>query len=235
MKYKFLLFLVFFIVYALESEASQKLYKADSLFESKKYTESKVIFNEIIASGKTSPALLLKLAYINEGLGDYVQALFHLNKYYTLTSNKKALDKMRDIAEKNDLVGYEYSDYYFFRNLLFEFKKEVEMSIFTTLLFLTFLSLRKKQSKKSLRILIYTQIMIIFILGILVNDLFENDHAIIKADNAILMSAPSAGAEPIEIIEKGHLIEVLSRHDTWIKILWYDQEVFIKKYKLLFI
>ena len=30
---------------------------------------------------------------------------------------------MRDIAEKNDLVGYEYSDYYFFRNLLFEFKK----------------------------------------------------------------------------------------------------------------
>ena len=116
-------------------------------------------------------------------------------------------------------MGYEYSDYYFFRNLLFEFKKEVEMSIFTTLLFLTFLSFRKKQSKKSLRILIYTQIMIIFILGILVNDLFENDHAIIKADNAILMSAPSAGAEPIEIIEKGHLIEVLSRYDTWIKIL----------------
>ena len=223
------------MVSALDSEASPKLFKADSLFKSKKYTESKEIFNEIIASGKTSPALLLKLAYINEGLGDYVQALFHLNKYYTLTSNKKALDKMRDIAEKNDLVGYEYSDYYFFRNLLFEFKKEVEMSIFTTLLFLTFLSLRKKQSKKSLRILIYTQIMIIFILGILVNDLFENDHAIIKADNAILMSAPSAGAEPIEIIEKGHLIEVLSRHDTWIKILWYDQEVFIKKYKLLFI
>lgn len=223
------------MVSALDSEASPKLFKADSLFKSKKYTESKEIFNEIIASGKTSPALLLKLAYINEGLGDYVQALFHLNKYYTLTSNKKALDKMRDIAEKNDLVGYEYSDYYFFRNLLFEFKKEVEMSIFTTLLFLTFLSLRKKQSKKSLRILIYTQIMIIFILGILVNDLFENDHAIIKADNAILMSAPSAGAEPIEIIEKGHLIEVLSRHDTWIKILWYDQEVFIKKHKLLFI
>lgn len=223
------------MVSALDSEASPKLFKADSLFKSKKYTESKEIFNEIIASGKTSPALLLKLAYINEGLGDYVQALFHLNKYYTLTSNKKALDKMRDIAEKNDLVGYEYSDYYFFRNLLFEFKKEVEMSIFTTLLFLTFLSLRKKQSKKSLRILICTQIMIIFILGILVNDLFENDHAIIKADNAILMSAPSAGAEPIEIIEKGHLIEVLSRHDTWIKILWYDQEVFIKKYKLLFI
>ena len=36
------------------------------------------------------------------------QALFHLNKYYTLTSNEKALDKMRDIAEKNDLLGYEY-------------------------------------------------------------------------------------------------------------------------------
>ena len=235
MKYKFLIFFVFFIVSALDSEASPKLFKADSLFKSKKYTESKEIFNEIIASGKTSPALLLKLAYINEGLGDYVQALFHLNKYYTLTSNEKALDKMRDIAEKNDLLGYEYSDYYFFRNLLFEFKKEVEMSIITTLLLLTFLSFRRKQSKKSLRFFIYTQIVIIFTLGILVNDLFKNDQAIIKADNTILMSAPSAGAEPIEIIDKGHLIEVLSRHDTWIKILWYDQEVFIKTHKLLFI
>ncbi len=235
MNYKFLLFLVFLILHALDSEASPKLFKADSLFKSKKYTESKAIFSEIIATGKASPALLLKLAYINEGLGNYVQALFHLNSYYILTSNEQALEKIRDIAEKNDLVGYEYSDYYFFRNLLIQFKREVEMSIFIILMFLTFLSFRKKRSKRSFRTIIYTQISMIFILGILVNDLFENDQAIIKTDNTILMSAPSAGAEPIEIIEKGHLIEVLSRHDTWIKILWYDQEVFIKTHKLLFI
>ena len=235
MKYKFLLFSVFLILSALDSKSSPKLFKADSLFKSKKYTESNAIFSEIIESGKASPALLLKLAYINEGLGDYVQALFHLNSYYAMTLNGQALEKMREIAEKNDLVGYEYSDYYFFRNLLIEFKREVEMSIFTILVLLTFLSFRKKKSKKSFRTIIYSQIGMIFILGILVNDLFKNNQAIIKADNAILMSGPSAGAEPIEIIEKGHLIEVLSKHDTWIKILWYDQEVFIKTHKLLFI
>ena len=235
MKYKFLLFSLFSILSAFNSKASPKLFEADSLFKSKKYTESKAIFSEIIASGKASPALLLKLSYIHEGLGNYVHALFHLNSYYTMTSNEQALEKMRGIAEKNDLVGYEYSDYHFFRNLLIEFKREVEMSLFTILVILTFLSFRKKQSMKAFRPIVYFQIGLIFILFLFINDFFENDRAIIKVDNTILMSAPSAGAEPIEIVEKGHLIEVLSKHDTWIKILWYDQEVFIKTQKLLFI
>ena len=74
-----------------------------------------------------------------------------------------------------------------------------------------------------------------FILVLSVNNFLEYDRAIINSDNVILMSAPSAGAEPVEIIEKGHLIEIISRHDTWVKILWFDQEVFIKTQKLLFI
>ena len=235
MKYKFLLFLLFAILTSLDGTADPKLFEADFLFRSKKYTESKSIFNDITTSGKASPALLLKLAYINEGLDDYVQALFHLNSYYSMTSNEQALDKMKSIAEKKDLVGYEHSDYTFFRNLLIEFKLQIEMSLCAILLLLTFLSFRKKQEMKPFRPIIYIQIGLIFILGLLVNDLFEYDRAIINADNVILMSAPSAGAEPVEIIEKGHLIEVLSRHDTWVKILWYDQEVFIKTQKLLFI
>ena len=105
MKYKFLLFLLFPILTALDSSADPKLFEADSLFRSKKYTESKSIFSEITATGKASPALLLKMAYIDEGLGDYVQALFHLNSYYSMTSNEQALDKMRSIAEKKDLSG----------------------------------------------------------------------------------------------------------------------------------
>ncbi|MAJ51032.1 MAG: hypothetical protein CMB82_05385 [Flammeovirgaceae bacterium] len=219
----------------LDSSANPKLFEADSLFRSKKYTESKSIFSEITATGKASPALLLKLSYIDEGLGDYVQALFHLNSYYTMTSNEKALDKMRSIAEKKDLVGYEYSDYDFFRNLLIEFKGEIEISLCVILLLLTFLSFRKKQAMKSFRPIIYVQITFIFILGLLGNNMLEYDQAIINADNVILMSAPSAGAEPVEIIDKGHLIKVLSRHDTWVKILWYNQEVFVKTQKLLFI
>ena len=152
-----------------------------------------------------------------------------------MTSNEKALDKMRSIAEKKDLVGYEYSDYDFFRNLLIEFKGEIEISLCVILLLLTFLSFRKKQAMKSFRPIIYVQITFIFILGLLGNNMLEYDQAIINADNVILMSAPSAGAEPVEIIDKGHLIKVLSRHDTWVKILWYNQEVFVKTQKLLFI
>jgi hypothetical protein len=97
MKYKFLLFLLFSILTALDSNADPILFEADSLFRSKKYTESKSIYSEITTTGKASPSLLLKLAYIDEGLGDYVQALFHLNNYYSMTSNQQALD--RNIVE----------------------------------------------------------------------------------------------------------------------------------------
>ncbi len=57
------------------------------------------------------PAMLIKMAYIKEGLGDYTSALLYLDGYYKHTANKRAIAKMSELASENSLDGYEYSDY----------------------------------------------------------------------------------------------------------------------------
>ena len=61
--------------------------------------------------------MLLKIAYIKEGLGDITSAQYYLNEYYLATSNEQALQKMEDLAEANDLKGYQHNDITFFFNI----------------------------------------------------------------------------------------------------------------------
>ena len=62
---------------------------ADSLFEARKYTESFKIYQEIHGQNQGSPSMLLKMAFIKEGLDDYPAALYYLNQYYLFTSNER--------------------------------------------------------------------------------------------------------------------------------------------------
>jgi uncharacterized protein YgiM (DUF1202 family) len=62
---------------------TRELVKADSLFEQKKYTESFDLYEQILDEEQlASPKMLLKMAFIKEGLGDYSRALYFLNVYY---------------------------------------------------------------------------------------------------------------------------------------------------------
>jgi hypothetical protein len=52
--------------------------------------------------------MLLKMAFVKEGLGDYSNALYYLNLYYLKTYDKKVLKKMENLAERyHKLEGYE--------------------------------------------------------------------------------------------------------------------------------
>jgi len=83
---KLIVLLTFTNVLAQENEKDIEL--ADSLFNQQKYTQSFEIYNRILKTDNlTSPAMLLKMAYIKEGLGDYSNALYYLNLYYLQTHN----------------------------------------------------------------------------------------------------------------------------------------------------
>ena len=49
---------------------------ADSLFSQQKYTEALNLYEEIYTSGRASSAMLLKMAFIQDGLNNYADALF---------------------------------------------------------------------------------------------------------------------------------------------------------------
>src|SRR6188768_765420 len=91
----------------LQAQPSAQITKAaDSLFHARHYSQSFELYRAILDQHYYSPSMLLKMAYIQEGLGHLGRSLYYLNLYYQATDDKQALYKMEDIAEKNKLEGY---------------------------------------------------------------------------------------------------------------------------------
>src|SRR5690349_20257780 len=69
---------------------------ADSLFMEKKFTQSLEVYRQIYDQGAYSPAMLLKMAYVEEGLGHTARSLYYLDKYYLMSRDDRALEKMEE-------------------------------------------------------------------------------------------------------------------------------------------
>ena len=203
-----------------------ELSSADSLFAEKKYTEAYQLYDNIFSKGYSSPSMLVKMAFIKEGLGDYTQALYFLNLYYDQTSNRKVLLKMREIAEKHNLVGYEYSDTKFITNFFYKNRHLLLMALMSISLFIIVYSFKKRRTVSFMPFI--GQGIILGLIFILINGFFFKQYAIVTGSNTIAMQAPSAGSEPVELIEKGNKIILLENRPIWSKIRWNEEEVYIK-------
>ena len=212
----------------------EKLILADSLFDQKKYTQSFELYNEIQKSNqKTSPAMLLKMAFIKEGLGDYTNALYYLNLYYLKTYNKKALKKMENLAEQNKLSGYNYDDVEFFLNLYYQYQLQIDLLV-AGLMFMFFgiLIYQKRTKKLSPGLPRVVYICLLLTLLIINNFARERTKAIVTASEAYLMKGPSPGADVVEVISQGHRVDILDQDDVWVKISWNEEDAYIKAFNL---
>lgn len=212
----------------------EQLATADSLFEARMYTQSYDLYENIFKSEKkTSPAMLLKMAFIKEGLEEYSDALYFLNLYYKKTYNKRALKKMENLAKAHHLTGYEYDDAAFFLNLYHHFYNQIIIALLLVTLFVFSMMLYHK--RHSTEPPVFAGVIFVLFLTILLylnNFGREYPKAIIDRDHSYLMEGPSAGSEVIDIIGKGHRVEVLDSDEVWSKINWQDQVAFIRKNNL---
>jgi tetratricopeptide (TPR) repeat protein len=216
-------------------EINPELARADTLFNEKKYTQSFEIYQHLLRSERrASPAMLLKMAYIREGLGDYANALYYLNLYYLRTNNKRALRKMEDIAKKYDLQGYRFTDLEFFLNIFHRYYFTVVLSLSSLLVLLLSYMLYKKQRlhEKPGFSLFYT-ILTLLILFYVVNLGKSYHQGIIIHPDTYLMAGPSAGSKLIGIVDQGHRVKVKGKKDVWVKVEWEDQEAYIRENNLL--
>jgi len=212
----------------------EKLILADSLFNQKKYTQSLELYDEIQKTDKkTSSAMLLKMAFIKEGLGDYTNALYYLNLYYLKTYNKRALKKMENLAEQNKLTGYNYDDIEFFLNLYHQYQLQIDL-IVISIVFLVFgiLLYRKKTNQVQSKISGIAYISLLVILLIINNFGREQPIAIITASNTYLMKGPSPGADVLDVVSQGHRVNILGQDDVWVRVSWNDHEAYIKSFNL---
>ena len=229
-KYIFILFFIGTQV-SISQDVKTELASADSLFLSKKYTESLAVYNRIMErTGKASPAMLLKMAYINEGLENFGDALYYLNNYYNITSDKKALTKMRDLATTMSLEGYEANNLDYALKIYNEYRFLI-VAFFTALglLVLSIIYRQKKKHGKPAPSLGLALVFVMIVAMYLSNFSGLTAQGIISSPNAYLMSGPSAGADLVEVVGEGHKVEIVDQQDIWVEIRWREGRAFIRE------
>lgn len=204
---------------------------ADSLFDKQKYTEAFEEFMLVFQKGQASSAMLLKMAYIEDGLGNYADALYYLDKYYQLSADRMVVGKIEELAEANDLRGYRYDDTDYFLAVLKKYRLQFT-SLFAAVMFLllVYIFKKSKEEEKPVAAGIIQGIIICCILAVV--NINGSPEAIVASDNTLLRSGPSAGAEPIEMLSKGHKVKVLDRNEIWTQIVWDGKEVYVRNGKL---
>ncbi len=233
MRIKVRLFLGIFFCGFLSTLAAQNdvLAQADSLFNEQKFTEAYEKYDNLFQNNQASNAMLLKMAFIQDGLGNYSEALFYLDTYFRASADRSVIGKIEELAAANDLKGYSYDDIDYFVALLKKYRVYMILLLSAfVLLLLTYVFRKSKQEERPIAAGVI-QVIVVFFLFAIIN--FQaSSEAILISNNTLLRSGPSAGAEPIERLEKGHKVKVLDRDEVWTQILWDGREVYVRNGKL---
>ena len=201
---------------------------ADSLFNQRSYKEAMEIYRSNYQSGIYSSSMLLKMAFIEEGIGDNEQATIYLSKYYDLSPNPQAITKIKSLTGQDVLVGYEVSDSQRFLIFLAEYKEYI-VGLLTIFLLISVISNwwtgRKIDKRES-----YwpTVLLIIVIFG--ANNFLDGPRTgLITSSPTYIVSKPTAGGELVELVEPGHRVRIKSSKDNWYEIEWKEKQAYIKK------
>lgn len=210
------------------------LQQGDSLFRARRYVQAFEHYQFLMEEEKkASPAMLLKMSYIQEGLGQIDEALYYLNMYYLQTTDEKVLDKMENLAEDNDLAGYDAGDFEFFISYYYRYYQQITLLLAAlTFLFFALLIYRKRQGAQRP---LATGIVLLIFLGLLfyqVNMGKDYGKGIIQMEETYIMSGPSAGAGVVDIISAGHRVDVLGHQDVWTRINWDGEIAYVKNKNL---
>lgn len=208
--------------------APASLATADSLFKARQYTQAAEQFQSIFAQGHYTPAMLLKMAYIEEGLGRIPTTLYYLSLYYQATDDAQVLTKMDELATKYGLSGYNLRERNYWGHWFVQ-ARTLWIGILTALLILSFAIgfFRRRQAKPAPLAWLAVIVLAIGIVGI--NFLNEPQQAILQNDNTYLMAGPSAAAPVKVILPAGNQMQITGRKDVWLRVQWMDQQVYVKQ------
>jgi hypothetical protein len=126
---------LFTVVGARAEYIPAQLTQGDSLFAKKQYTQSFDLYHMLYESGRYTPAMLLKMAYIQEGLGRISLSIYYLQLYYKATNDEQALNKIEELATKHKLEGYATSADGAFINTLQKYQQSIRIMLLSMGLF----------------------------------------------------------------------------------------------------
>jgi tetratricopeptide (TPR) repeat protein len=227
------LILLFLAAHTFAQTSSFRLKTADSLFQAKRYTQSLEHYQEILHQNQYSPAMLLKMAYIQEGLNNIGQAMYYLNLYLLATKSKAVIEKMEDLANKYDLRGYETSDIDPFLSFYHDYFSHISMALAALTIFLVSIIFYTK-IKLSKRPIASGILLMLLLITFLVHLNYGEKLAagIVINSRTFIMDGPSAAADVIDVVSDGHRVEIIGSNDIWLKIRWNDEDAYIRNNSL---
>ena len=215
--------------------ANGRLQVADSLFSKHQYTQSFDYYQQILHQDQFySPQMLLKMAFIQEGLRNYTQALYFLHLYHAKYPSRAALRKIEELARAHKLSGYVYSDLDFFETQFHKhYLKLLELMLMAAVIALTVMAINKRKNKPIPGLFkVVFGVYMLFIFYFL-NFLDFGKEGIIRQNQVPVMSAPSAGSQWISTTGAGHKVSITSEQDIWYQVKWNGQKAFIRKNNIL--
>lgn len=226
LSYSLLLF-TFISQYGFAQSPEKELVMADSLYQKKQYISAIKIYNKIYESGNASPSMLLKLARIEEGMGNPGKSFYYLEKYYQLTKDEIGLDYLKENTEEENIAGFDYGFAYKLDLLYKEWKIYIQLlaSILTFLFIGLMIKNREDSGKK--KNYFAASILPIIILIFLTNYEGRNE-AIITNNPSYLLEGPSSGANLVEQLKSPAKVKLKSEIDVWSKIIYDDKVAYIK-------
>ncbi len=186
------------------------------------------IYRSNFQLGVYSPSMLLKMAFISEGIGDSENATLYLSKYYDLSPNQQTITKIKTLTGQKELIGYEVSDGMRFVLFLVEYR-EIIVAALTLFLISSLIFLWSKGNKLTEARFYWPSILLITLIFLTNNFLKAPSTALVTSSPTLIRNKPTAGGEPVDLVEPGHRVKILGSKDVWYKIEWKEKIAYLKK------
>ena len=207
------------------------LAKADSLFAARQFTQAADRYQALFKDHHYSPAMLLRMAYIHEGLGHLGESMYYLNLYHLASNDVQALKKMEELAEKNRLEGYESdASTKFFGWLQDLYLPLTAILASLNILLLALLIQNRRNRKAGPGAILVVLTLALTLLFFQVNYTQQTRRGIVTHAPTYLMSGPSAGSSVVAIIGEGHQLHIQGQEDIWLKVEWKEEEVYVRNF-----
>lgn len=207
-----------------------RLKTADSLFVQKRYTQALEHYQEILRQDQYTPAMLLKMAYVNEGLNHIGAAMYYLNLYYLATADKSTLPKMAELADKFNLQGYETTDSDRIRAFYLDYHLYISTTLAAFMVLMLGVIYRTRVKRHRRPAGSFATLAVLAVL-LFVHQQYgtHKSKGILANSSNYIMDGPSAGASVIDVVGDGHRVDILGQKDVWLKIRWDDQIAYVKE------
>jgi uncharacterized protein YgiM (DUF1202 family) len=224
MQKPFIIFISLFlglISQATDSQAQLTIaQKADSLFNTKKYNEASILYKELLAKHDVNRSnTYLKLAFISEQSGDFLQAIYYLNDYYALNPSTEVYQKIKKLANENSYDGYADSDLNFFFLLFKQYFVWFLVSLVSLSFYALVVMFIQRNQNKFIPLNQKLALLGIILFGLAIINIPKiYKQGIVGKDVIFLREKPSSASSVAQTLTEGTRVNIVGKNDMWLTL-----------------